>query len=560
MTFPTRITSAVASTVRTLQAGAERLRAARAARVTPTAEETRTALEIQRRAYESARVIAGDGGVHGIDAQLARIRALDAGQPRKSYTILGGGMSGLIAAYELERLGHSVRILEGSGRLGGRIYTARFPDGSFHELGAMRIPASHDYSRHYVDELGLSLRKFVSSHENEDAFFDIAGVRTPIRDARQTLLPKFHLSQEELGAKYPVELFPKAMDELLGTLTPAERESLLGAHLASDRLRELDHVTIGDFLRGRYGEDAVQLIGRTTGLREYFDKSVAGALRERLLGLGQGLEEIEGGMDRLPLGLAERIKGPIELNTRLLGMRELPDGKWQLTLSRNGGKPEVEVVEHPLNTLPFSVLRDLDTPTFSAGKQHAIDQMPYESSTKVILDVKQRFWEDQGLFGGSSHSDRGTAATYYPSDNAVVRDPAVSQGPGAMLGSYTWGDEARALGALSPAEREQAVAQTVGRIHPELTEPGMVKGSQSMFWDEYPFAKGAFAVGDTGSFELFADAIRPEGTMHFAGEHASRVPGWIQGAAVSSLRAVEEMVAGDRPEVVKALQQIAKEV
>ncbi|MGB5915998.1 MAG: FAD-dependent oxidoreductase, partial [Phormidesmis sp.] len=90
-----------------------------------------------------------------VKQQLDQIKHEDAGSPRKKVLILGAGIAGLAAGYELTMQGHSVEILEASSRLGGRIWTHRFNNGQQGEFGAMRIPASHDYTRHYVEQLGL---------------------------------------------------------------------------------------------------------------------------------------------------------------------------------------------------------------------------------------------------------------------------------------------------------------------------------------------------------------------------------------------------------------------
>ncbi|MFH7028015.1 MAG: FAD-dependent oxidoreductase [Heteroscytonema crispum UTEX LB 1556] len=65
--------------------------------------------------------------------------------------ILGAGMAGLCAAYELEKRGHTCVILEADrSHIGGRVRTLRFEDGLYGEAGAMRIPKNHDLTRHYI--------------------------------------------------------------------------------------------------------------------------------------------------------------------------------------------------------------------------------------------------------------------------------------------------------------------------------------------------------------------------------------------------------------------------
>src|SRR6516164_4464028 len=119
-----------------------------------------------------------------IGDQLARIRTADQGKPRKNVLILGAGMAGLAAAYELVALGHTVSVIEASSRVGGRVMTYRFSDGQYHELGAMRIPANHDYTRHYIDVVGLTpkLRRFITANENKNCFYYIRGKVARIRE------------------------------------------------------------------------------------------------------------------------------------------------------------------------------------------------------------------------------------------------------------------------------------------------------------------------------------------------------------------------------------------
>src|SRR5262249_13881787 len=76
------------------------------------------------------------------------------GARKKKIAILGAGMAGMVAALELISAGHSVTILEGNMRPGGRVYTLRepFSDGLFAEAGAGRIPEWHDLTHKFIKE------------------------------------------------------------------------------------------------------------------------------------------------------------------------------------------------------------------------------------------------------------------------------------------------------------------------------------------------------------------------------------------------------------------------
>jgi len=98
------------------------------------------------------------------DAELKRDSPgmLSENRPPKQIIIVGAGLSGLVAGYELTRAGHEVTILEARARVGGRVLTLRTPfsDGHFAEAGAARIPPDHNLTLGYADHFGLTLDNF----------------------------------------------------------------------------------------------------------------------------------------------------------------------------------------------------------------------------------------------------------------------------------------------------------------------------------------------------------------------------------------------------------------
>src|SRR5207245_2826992 len=136
-------------------------------------------------------------------APLAELAAVAAPAP-VHVVIAGAGLAGLCAALELERRGHTCTILEAETRhVGGRARTLRFEGGLYGEAGAMRVPKSHTLTRHYVAELGLTLRPFVQS--NPDAFMFMRGRRERVRDVTR-LGAAYGLAAAEQG-KSPEDLW-----------------------------------------------------------------------------------------------------------------------------------------------------------------------------------------------------------------------------------------------------------------------------------------------------------------------------------------------------------------
>src|SRR5437868_362955 len=123
----------------------------------------------RRRFLRQLGIATGAASVIGTALNPGRLMAETSPNP-KTIIIIGAGMSGLCAAYELEKRGHKVTILEANtSRIGGRVFTHRFADGHHGEFGALRVPAGHNLTRHYASVLGVQLRPFVQS--NPEAYY-----------------------------------------------------------------------------------------------------------------------------------------------------------------------------------------------------------------------------------------------------------------------------------------------------------------------------------------------------------------------------------------------------
>src|SRR5262245_3974806 len=102
---------------------------------------------------------------------------------RRRVVILGAGLAGLVAAYELKQLGDDVVVLEAQNRVGGRVLTCRdFAPGLHAEFGAMRIPRSHDITLAYCTHFGLPMRPFPMG--NPKGLVHVGGVRMTMEEAQ----------------------------------------------------------------------------------------------------------------------------------------------------------------------------------------------------------------------------------------------------------------------------------------------------------------------------------------------------------------------------------------
>jgi monoamine oxidase len=500
---------------------------------------------------------------------LRKLREENCAKPIK-VLIIGAGASGLVAGLELEALGHEVTIFEARDRIGGRVLTKHFEvDGKaiHNEIGAMRIADSHDYVHHYYRVLGLDdqVLPFINSVPHN--FLDFRGTVCRISDGREQIYPQFDLSDDLRNDPhlYPGgAIFGWLAGNVINTLTPSERASLFAGRVDTDRLRELANTSLGEFFDARLNEDAKEMVGSFTSLSVWWDKAVTMFLRDMIVGTGNHLTTLSGGMSQLVDGLASRLAGDIHLSTEVKRIAVRDDGV-DLDWIDGEGQGHHQSFETVLCTIPFAVLRRMTLENFSVPKMRAIRDMEYAAATKVLLACRERFWQSNyGIFAGGSISDLIQRQTYYPMDQAETGPPPSKElhgpydaghyqhagphhqkrddsAPGVLIGAYTWGQDARRLAAVAEDERAEVVMNGISRFHPEIRE--FVVHSASIDWEAERFSAGAFAFLRPRQLErIYPAARRPEGRLFFAGEHCSTDQAWIQGSMISALEAVQDMI------------------
>jgi monoamine oxidase len=447
----------------------------------------------------------------------------------KRVVVIGAGIAGLVAAYELDRAGHDPIVLEANQRVGGRVYTLRgFAPGLYGEAGAMRIPRVHDLTLGYCEAFGLELRPFVMG--NPKALVYVGGQRMTAADAdADPRRLSFDLTEAEVGRSFGA-MWEEAVADLRAWLDEDE-------HTGWERiLREYDQYSLREFLESRgWSEGAIEMYGVMNFVESDLDNSVIEEFRESLGKNFEDMQEIVGGMDRLPAAFFEPMPERVRFGAEVLGIAQDPDG---VTVSyRTLAGRFTERGDYAICTLPFSVLRHVEvTPRFSRDKQRAIRQLNYSESTKILFQVRHRFWEtEDGIVGGTTATDLPIRRMVYPS-----HPPGGETTRGILLASYTWSQDATRWAAMDPETRLEQALDDVAQIHPSVRDA--FEGGASHAWSTDPFAAGAFALFAPGQqTQLQADIVQPEGRVHFAGEHCSLHHAWIQGALESGIRAAREI-------------------
>jgi monoamine oxidase len=184
-------------------------------------------------------------------------------------------------------------------------------------------------------------------------------------------------------------------------------------------------------------------------------------------------------------------------------------------------------------TIPLTILSQIAMDV-SAPMRSAISALPYNNAVKVGLQFKRRFWEeDEGIYGGITFTDLPIRQLSYPSSG-------YQGAKGVLLGAYMNAAYGFEFTALSPEDRIKRALEYGAQIHPQYRsefETGM-----AVAWMRVPGAMGCFAQWPGSAREQHYKALcAMDGRIMLAGEHASYLSAWQEGAILSALDAISRL-------------------
>jgi len=476
------------------------------------------------------------------------------GDPKgASIIILGAGLAGMTAAIELRRAGCKINILEYNLRPGGRNWTLRggdvttelggatqhceFDAGLYINPGPWRIPYHHHAILDYCRRFGVTLEPFIQLNHN--AFLHSAtafdGKPQRIRDIKAD----FEGGVSELLAKATRK---GALDE---AVSKEDREILLEALRSLGALDKDFRYRAGEAsaaYRGYAkdpggGVEAAPINGDPIGLHDILTSRLWRGLQNFLLyDFQTTMFQPVGGMGRIGEAFARQIPNGIRYGAKVIGVTQNETGVTVAfeDLVASGAVQEVRA-DWCVCTLPLTILSQIPI-NVSARMKAAIDAVPYASAVKFGLQFSRRFWEeDEHIFGGITYTDLPIRQISYPCTGLNAG------GKGVLLGGYTFdGPNSYEFTAMAPAERVKRAVDFGAQIHPQYRTE--FENGVSVAWSRVPFTLGcAGDWSDEARSAHYNDLCQIDGRIVLAGEHASYIPAWQEGAILSALDAIQRL-------------------
>lgn len=441
--------------------------------------------------------------------------------PAPHVVVIGAGVCGLVAAYELLLNGYRCTVLESSSRPGGRSWTIRDGDaiqltgmsdqrGAFQgdgylNAGPFRILSNHAAMLRYCRELRVPLEVCVSNNRN--ALLRHPAFSTPRRQ-----------SEVLAGSRAEVaELLSKCMSE-----------RALDAELKGD-----DKQRLREFLRA-FGRGRTDVQPDVDAWRVLLNADVWKWLSmEERVGHGSTMLQPKGGMDRIAVALAARVGAAVRYLARVDGIAQTQSGvRVEYSNLRSGTKEEV-AADFCVCTLPPPIVAQLSG-DIAVTHRAANAGIRMVNAGKIAWQAP-RFWElESQIYGGVSYATGPAAAVWYPSEGFHADT-------GTLVGAYTTGVGADLLSSMPLSKQFEVSRAAVDALHPghgrALAMP------LSVWWSKMPGSQGAWARPPETPSELQQRAVLLEADrrIYFAGDHLSDQPGWQEGAVLSARRAISAL-------------------
>lgn len=462
----------------------------------------------------------------------------------KTVAILGAGIAGMAAAYEMRKLGYDCTILEATPIAGGRNRTIRAGDvveetdstqlcmfdtdnDLYFNSGAARISHHHEFLLGYCRNFGVLLETFVN--DNHAALMHSASAF----GGQPQIARRVHAdTRGNIARLLALAVNQNALDQELSASDKANILQMLRQF--GDLTNNFDYT--GSSRAGFPGQE-------NTGSRQRGEMLTPLQLQELLsetfwqlrqdfpqsLNQQPTMLQPVGGMDRIANAFAAQLASDIVYEAVVSEIRKLGAGVRVVYQDRFGSSFNLDT-DYCICTIPASVLRSIAN-DFAVSHQAAIDNFTYSNAGKIAFQSR-RFWEqNHNIYGGISWTTQDITQMLYPNNG-------FGRANGVIVGAYMFGGAAGInFAGQTPRQRIDSSILQGNNLHAEYGNE--VGRGISVSWLKVPFQFGAWGTSDPGIL------LTPDENIFFAGEHLSILQGWQEGAILSAYHAIDGVVARD---------------
>lgn len=473
--------------------------------------------------------LAGSAGF-AATALAGRVKA--ASNPK--IAVVGGGIAGLNAAYQLKKLGLNATVYEARGRLGGRILSATdiLGQGLVTDLGGSFINTDHADLLALVKDFRLKLFDRVKDAKRSpfpDSGYYFDGRIVPEAEVAEKLRPLARQISKD------AKLLDRDFDRFAPEFDRLSVAQYLNRHsdkIPAPFIRELIENTI----RTEYGAESNQ----SSALQLLFLLPVVNGNDVELLSSSDETFVVEGGSGQIIEGLARSLSGRIRTGMVLTKLESRGMG-FRLTFNGNN----IIEADYAIVAIPFTVLRQVELRVnLPQTLLRFINEVDLGLNEKVFAAFRNKVWRRDDGFVLEAWTDLGFSEVWEDTQRQTNRQDGA-------LTFYLGGNEVIAAQSGSADSQGRKFVNQFDEFIPGLKEAATGRFWRTE-WSKSRFTRGGYTNFKPGQYTRFADFLYIEsnkpaerqdvrvGNLVFAGEHLSdEFYGFMNGAAQTGRLAAE---------------------